>query len=288
MAGHEQLEWERRAGRFAAGAALGYALLTLGGQVYTSASLPTRPENEIELLQVIASHDHVWLAGAVLQGVALLMFAIVLYYLYRVVEHRRPDVPAAALALAFVGPLLLAVSGVLQMLDRIDSAREFVATGERSEERATDLLQQQADLTLGLAGGGALAFALSLVFICMSAMRSGILSRFMGVLGIVVGSLYVLGWLLPIAGPGFIQLFWVGALAALFLDRWPGGRGPAWETGEPIPWPSSAQRRLDAASAAGPERGPEPGEPESPVPPATGEISAEGPVSKKRKRKRRR
>lgn len=287
MAGHEQLEWERRAGRFAAGAVLGYALLTVGGRVYTGASLSLRPENDRELLQVIASDDNVVLTGAALQGVALLMIAIVLYYLYRVVEHRRPEVPAAGLALAFVGPLLLAVAGVLLALDQIDNAREFVAAGERSEERATDLLRQQAGLTLGLGAGGALALALSLVFICVSAMRAGILSRFMGVLGIVVGSLYVLGSLLPIGGPGFIQLFWLVALGALFVDRWPGGRGAAWETGEAIPWPTAAERRLEATSAAGPEGGPEPGAPDSPTP-VPGEISGQDPVSKKRKRKRRR
>ncbi len=234
MAGHEQLEWERRAGRYAAGAAFGYGLLTVGGGVYTNASLSMRPENKRELLQVIDSDDHVWFTGAALQGVGLLMIGIVLYYLYRVVEHRRPEVPAAGLALAFVGPLLLAVAGVLLALDQIDNAREFVASGERSEERATDLLQQQADLTLGLGAGGALALALSLVFIGVSAMRAGILSRFMGVLGIVVGALCVLGSLLPIGGPGFIQLFWLVALGALFLDKWPGGRGRAWEKGEAI------------------------------------------------------
>jgi hypothetical protein len=38
----------------------------------------------------------------------------------------------------------------------------------------------------------------------------------------------------------------------LFLGRWPGaaGRGPAWETGEAIPWPSAAERRAEAAGVA--------------------------------------
>ena len=179
------------------------------------------------------------------------------------------------------------MAGVLVALDQIDSAREFVASEERSEERATDLLQEQADLTLGLGSGGALALALALVFICVFAMRAGILSRFMGILGIVVGSLYVLGSILPIGDPGYIQLFWLAALGALFLDRWPGGRGPAWEAGEAIPWPSAAERRDEAASAAGREPRDEPGEPESAAP-ATGGTSGEARASRKRKRKRRR
>jgi len=284
VAGHEPLEWERRAGRFAAGAALGYALLTVGGGVYTSTSLSKQPKNERQLLEVINSDEHIWLTGRVLQGVALLMMAIVLYYLYRVVEHRRPEVPSYGLVLAIVGPLLLAVAGVLLALDQIDSAHEFARAEERTAEQAEDLLRERSGMTIGIGAAGALSLALSLVLIGMAAMRAGVLSRFMGILGIIVGSLYVLGELLPIGGPGFIQLFWLGALAALFLDKWPGGRGPAWETGEAIPWPSAADRRREGASAAGPEAG---GEVDSPAP-VTGEVSGQGPDSKKRKRKRRR
>ena len=49
--------------------------------------------------------------------------------------------------------------------------------------------------------------------------------------------------------PVIIQAFWLGALGLLFLGNWPGGRGPAWETGEADPWPS-------AAAAARPGRRP--------------------------------
>jgi hypothetical protein len=109
-------------------------------------------------------------------------------------------------------------------------------------------------------------------------MRSGLLSRFMGVLGIIVGVLLVLP-LVP-GGQVFIQAFWVFALGLLFVGRWPGGRGPAWETVEAIPWPSAAQVR-DAALLE--ERAAE----------ATEEAEAEKPeeeqpVKRKRKKKRRR
>ena len=36
------------------------------------------------------------------------------------------------------------------------------------------------------------------------------------------------------------------ALGVLFFDWWFGGRGPAWESGEQIPWPSAAQVRQRA------------------------------------------
>ena len=101
-----------------------------------------------------------------------------------------------------------------------------------------------------------------------------------------MGSLDVLGALLQV-GQGFVQLFWVMALGFLFLNRWPGGRGPAWETGEPIPWPSAAERR--AESAGGEEGGAEAIDPpDAPEPEREVVPPVPHPVSKKRKRKRRR
>ncbi len=70
-------------------------------------------------------------------------------------------------------------------------------------------------------------------------MRAGILSRFMGILGIVVAALTVF----PVFGPPIVAIFWLGALGALFMNRWPGERGPAGATVEEIPWPSSMDKR---------------------------------------------
>jgi hypothetical protein len=69
----------------------------------------------------------------------------------------------------------------------------------------------------------------------------------MGILGIIVGALFVL----PILGQvPFVQLFWVGAIGLLALARWPqGGRGPAWETGEADPWPTARDRAEEMAAA---------------------------------------
>jgi hypothetical protein len=89
-----------------------------------------------------------------------------------------------------------------------------------------------------------------------------------------------------------IEAFWLGAIGALFLGNWPGGRGPAWESGEAEPWPTPAQRRgllgpRDEAPAdeadAEPELAPEP---EAEAEPGA-EPDPERPSSRKRKRKRR-
>ena len=273
-------------GKLAAAAAFGYAVLSVGGNVLTQALLSSQPKNDREQLQVIDADPEAYVVGAAVQGLALLLMAGVLYYVFKVVRYRRPELPSYGLPLALLGSALLAVSGVFLTLDLIDTAAEFLASGERTESRAEDLQREISPVTVGVGAGGAFALALSLVLICMGAMRSGVLSRFMGVIGIIVGSLYVLGALLQV-GQGFVQLFWVMALGFLFLNRWPGGRGPAWETGEPIPWPSAAERR--AESAGGEEGGAEAIDPpDAPEPEREVVPPVPHPVSNKRKRKRRR
>jgi hypothetical protein len=124
------------------------------------------------------------------------------------------------------------------------------------------------------------------VIICLNAMRVGLLTRFMGILGIIVGILFVV----PLApGPPIVQSFWLGALAALFAGRWPRGLPPAWAAGRAIPWPSQQEMR-ERRQAGLVERGGT----AAPEPDATGAAAAPAPAqrgaaaSRKRKRKKRR
>jgi len=142
------------------------------------------------------------------------------------------------------------------------------------EETAKNLVEDSRGV-IGTAAGfaGTLAIAFAYVIIALNAMRAGLLSRFMGVLGIGVGVLIVLP-LLP-QGLPIVQMFWLGALGLLVLGRWGGGRGPAWETGTAEPWPTAADRQR-AEPPTDPE--PEPDEDDEPVVRRS---------SRKRKRKRR-
>ena len=78
-------------------------------------------------------------------------------------------------------------------------------------------------------------------------MRTGLLTRFMGALGIVVGVLQVIqyGSALPL-----VQTFWLGGLALLFAGRRPGGDPPAWRTGRAEPWPTAQQAAEQRRAAA--------------------------------------
>ena len=268
-----QLEWERRAGRVAGPAALVSALL-VAASTAVQVGIGAAPDNEREALMRFDEHQGEFFLSLGLQAASYLLLAGALLYLLRATMYRRPEVPRFITGLVLLAPVLLAVGGLMNQLDLNDVADEFLA-GARTESRADDLLEDRNVVGGAIGSGGTLCLALSFVLISLNAMRAGLLSRFMGVLGIVVGALLVFP-LLP-GGQATVQVFWVAALGMLFLGRWPGGRGPAWETGEAIPWPSAADAREKALGDSSSERGDE----------DSGAAEPE-PVVRKRSRKKKR
>lgn len=268
MTPEQQLGWEARFAKPAAAAAFLAALFIVAGTVVRQVvALADRPDDEREFLLALDENAGSFLASAFIQSLSFLFVAGVLVYLYRATKARKPAFPAIALALAVLGPMLLAIAGPLSDLSRLDIADEFLASGAQTEKRAEDLLEDRSVAAAAVGSGGTLALAIAFVLININAMRVGLLSRFMGIIGAIIGGLYVLPIL---SGPLIVQLFWLIAVGVLFLDRWPGGRGPAWETGEAVPWPSGAKWRATEA--------------EQPDVPASDEAAAR----QKRKRKKRR
>lgn len=241
MQPQEQLAWEARFAKPAAAAAFLAVLLIIGGTVVRQAvALSDRPDNDREFLAAIDENAGSFLASAVIQSLSFVFVAAVLAYLYRATKARKPDFPAVALVIAVLGPILLAIAGPISDLSRLDIADEFLGSGPRTEDRAEDLLEERSVAAAAIGSGGTLGLAIAFVLININAMRVGLLSRFMGVIGAIIGGLYVLPIL---SGPLIVQLFWLVAIGFLFLGRWPGGRGPAWEKVEAIPWPSGAELR---------------------------------------------
>ena len=243
-----QLEWEARLGKLAAAAALGSAAIGAAALVVRVGTTGAPSSKQRETLIRVDEHQSEFLLSFGLQAASYALLAAALLYLLRATAHRRPELPRFTPVLLLLAPVLLAVGGLLDQLDLNSVADEFISSGARSEARAEDLLENRAVVGGAVFFGGTLCLALSFVLLSLNAMRAGLLSRFMGVLGVIVGGLLVLP-LLP-GGQTVVQIFWVAALGMLFLGRWPGGRGPAWETGEPIPWPSAADAREDEVGEA--------------------------------------
>jgi hypothetical protein len=167
--------------------------------------------------------------------------AAVLGYLFRATQARSQKLPRLALVGALAGPLLVAISGIVLQVAISLKAHSFVSGGDFSTATAHDALQGGAVLAAQvLRQIGVLLLAFSFVLISLNAMRVGLLTRFMGILGMIVGALFVipLGSNLPI-----VQCFWLIAISFLIANRWPNGRPPAWETGRAQPWPSQQEIR---------------------------------------------
>ena len=187
------------------------------------------------------------LGSRIAQAVAALLVAGIFYYLFRALQTREAGVPSWFVYLIFAGPALYAIGLVIGAVGQLDVASDFAngapIRGEAGEDRADRLLEDNASAAVfGLNFAGQVATAFLFVMLPLRARRVGLLSPFMGILGVVTGALLVLQ-IVPVV-PVIIQAFWLGALGTVFLDNWPGGRGPAWESGEAEPWPT---RRPGAA-----------------------------------------
>lgn len=285
----EQLAWESKWAKPAAAAAFLSVGFTVGASIYVSSSVDRQPgaDETRDLLALVDAQSGVFITGAVFSGIGSLLLIGLLWYLFRAAKFRRPELNQAALIVAVVGPILLAIAGLLVQLNLVDKAGEFVAEAgsfandRRAEQAADDLVADRPAALQSLGLGGALALAFATVMISQAAMRAGLLTRFIGILGIVVGVLYVLGTLFPL-GTDLIRLFWLIAVGLIIVGWWPGGRGPAWESGREEPWLSAAQRYQLEQQADGGQGGQSP----NGVASSNG-VADDGPSRSSRKRKKR-
>lgn len=310
MSRDEQLGWERRVGRSVAIAAFASAVLLIASLIYSSSALSQQTNDTVDGLRLLHDHKGHVLATTVLQALSTALIAAPLWFLYEVVRFRRRELPPLARYLALIAP---PVAGLLSVIRQIQVAHvsdtvigHLTAVGGLAPKAANDYAKHQlagggVQTVGGLALAAGLGLAFAFIIISLNAMRAGVLSRFMGIVGIVVGVLFVI----PLLGSiPVVEVFWVVALGLLFLDRWPqGGRGPAWEAGEAIPWPTAQDRQAQMAAARADreiERDEEPKRPRQAIaaggrrgaPERDGNGAENGevrqhPRSKKRKRKRR-
>lgn len=293
----EQLAWERRQAPRGAVAAIVGGLLTLGTGVFTAISYSDIPSPQLlETLSLVAQPGAygelpsprisqfeafeedfaIGLVASLLTAIGALGTALALQFLAKAVSGRRPEFPRIGTPLPVIGGTLIGLGGILLVLGRDAVVDDFLA-GPRTVDAQQDLAGGGLFITGQLLGYvGQFALAASFVLISLNAMRTGLLTRFMGILGILVGVLLILPLL---QGPPVVQAFWLLALAVLFMGKWPRGVPPAWRTGQAEPWPSNAELRAARAKGTPAAAG-------APIE-AANDAGTPHPSSKKRKRKRR-
>jgi hypothetical protein len=155
---------------------------------------------------------------------------------------RQAPMRKVILYVPIVGGVVVGVSVLMAQIGTLTLTSEFL-DGPRTVAAA---VSTENDLLLwsnALFQLGSLTLALGLIMVSLNAMRVGLLTRLMGYIGIVSGAMLVL-FPLPI-----VQIFWMGALGALFFGRWPGGDPPAWRSGKAEPWPTRVAPARAPASA---------------------------------------
>lgn len=249
-------------------------------------------DGNAELLRSVdANSGNVMLTG-LLQAGAFLFALPPLAYLFLAARARSERVLAPVLAIVILAPLMVAAGTVCFGQARQEAADQFVAgeakptitakevkeecegekplaaceTEEREDDAASNAISDASLTPVAtiLSLGGALLFAISLFYTCLWAMRTGLLTRFWGSLGMALGIAFLIGFFI-------LGLVWFIFLGLLFLGLLPGGKPPAWEAGEAVAWPTPGER---AAAELEPDEG-------------SGPEEADATPSEKRKRKQR-
>jgi hypothetical protein len=239
-------------------------------------------DGDAEVLKAAHEHSSAVTISSLMQGLAFALLVAPLVYLFRAAQARSDRVRAQLIGLVVAAPLFLAVASVLNGVATNEAASDFVAgkatrsdlSGKeaidecRSErEDDADAFREEfgggkgrgplhscatrkvaddtatnaeadapaRDFATGFGLGGRLGLAFTLFYSCLWALRTGLLTRFWGSLGMALG---VAAFLLLIE----FTMIWFLYFALLVAGWVPGGKPPAWETGEAIPWPTPGEK----------------------------------------------
>jgi hypothetical protein len=249
-----ELERERSFARPAALAAFGaVALYVVSVIVEQSSGLQTDgPKNE----QLLSFHDDsgVLLLATGIRAIGFLLISLPLLHLFRAAKLRSERVRPEMVGFAFFGPALLAIQSVLSWFATLAVANDFVDRAAGSAHPAA-LAQRLVDdsnfreVASVLVVPAILALAVGLVYISLQAMRTGLLTRFAGSLGMALGVAMIL--ILPVAL--LMLMLWLIFVGLTFLGKAPGGQPPAWGAGEAIPWPTPGEKAAAELSGSGDE-----------------------------------
>ncbi|MGA2758580.1 MAG: hypothetical protein ABSF58_14640 [Solirubrobacteraceae bacterium] len=234
--------------------------------------------------QFLVSHQGPLIASFLISNIGALGMLVPLRYLASAEMARSPSPSRIASQLALFGPILLAVFLPAFEISLIIGAHSYLSHSARDA----------AAITAATAGGlrvafqliltvGTLALAAAFIMISLRSMRVGLLTRLMGIVGIIAGVLF----LIPLTPLPVIQSLWLVFFAAMLLQF--GGRPlpEAWTVVEARPWPVRERAPRQQRQQRQPMRGLRRGSSDSsPVPAPVAPSGPSPSASKKRKRRR--
>lgn len=178
-------------------------------------------------------------AIAVARALGFTGCALILFYLAKAVRARSSALNRFAAPAVMVGAGVSATVVVAYNIVVAVSIHNFL-TGTPTVANVASVVDGQAAKTLQAFGGiGAIIMGIGFLLICLHAMRTGLLPRLVGVLGVSIGALSALTAVIPLGMQlQLLQGVWLVMLSLLVLGRWPGGAPLAWRSGKAEPPPA--------------------------------------------------
>jgi hypothetical protein len=247
----EQLEAERRSSRIAGFAAIAAGIIFAAGAYwYQSINSDAPDDNSPALLRFFDSHAGELLGSSILQGIGMLLVMVVGLHLYRAIKARDPGERPVVQVMAIYGPIAFSIGTVVRPVVLAVLASDYTGRDFQTLDAADHVFSNPILIAPTVIGSsGVLALAFWFVKGSLDALRVGLLPRFMGWFGVVVGPSLILGFgtlLMPV---------WLIFLGAMFLGLWPRGVPPAWEEGRAVPWPSMSPARAGEELVGGSRNG---------------------------------
>src|SRR6188472_981467 len=243
-----QLDWEERWSRPTAMATLASVIFVIAAIVVATQGVGSG-SGDSGLLRDVDQHAAAQMISSILQAIGVGLLAAPLYYLFRAANSRSDRMRGQLVGVVIAAPLFLAALAILSGISTLHAASDFVSNevprlmakgvaldSDRANEIANDTISEAPlrPLAAGFGLGGQLGFAVAMVYTCLYAMRVGLLPRFWGSLGMALGAVSFI----------FFQfaMLWFLYVALLLIGRVPGGKPPAWASGEAIPWPTPGEK----------------------------------------------
>ncbi|HSS03773.1 MAG TPA: hypothetical protein VLK89_01125, partial [Solirubrobacterales bacterium] len=196
------LAWEERWSRPVALATLASILLIVAAIVVATQGVGSG-DGESELLRNVDAHRSAQMISSILQALGVGLLAAPLYYLFRAAKARSEAMRGQLVGVVVAAPLFLAALAILSGVSTLHAASDFVSnevprlmakgvslSSDHANEAASDAITEAPlrPLAAGFGLGGQLGFVVAMVYTALHAMRTGLLTRFWGSLGMALGA----------------------------------------------------------------------------------------------------